>query len=183
MAMGIKAEHSICHVHTQNGLAEALIKRIKFITKPLLQGCKLPSTCWGHAALHVVNLINFRSSAYNIHSKMKLVQGVTPKLSHLFKFGCLVYIPIPPPQQTAMGPLGKIGIYVGYETAYITKYLEPMTGDTYTVHLADCIFDEDHFPFLWGGNQPLDEKIWKSHGQTWGSMRMIHAPMKQMERY
>nr|BAD53525.1 hypothetical protein [Oryza sativa Japonica Group] len=80
-----------------------------------------------------------------------------------------------------MGPLGKIGIYVGYETAYITKYLEPMTGDTHTVHLADCIFDEDHFPFLWGGNQPLDEKIWKSHGQTWGSMRMIHAPMKQME--
>ena len=31
MAMGITVEHSVPHVHTQNGLAEALIKRIKFI--------------------------------------------------------------------------------------------------------------------------------------------------------
>ena len=47
MAMGIKVEHSVPHVHTQNGLAEALIKRIKFIARPLLQGCNLPTTCWG----------------------------------------------------------------------------------------------------------------------------------------
>ena len=36
MAMGIKVEHSVPHVHTQNGLAEALIKRIKVIARPLL---------------------------------------------------------------------------------------------------------------------------------------------------
>ena len=36
MAMGIKVEHSVPHVHTQNGLAEALIKRIKFIAGQLL---------------------------------------------------------------------------------------------------------------------------------------------------
>jgi hypothetical protein len=63
MTMGIKVEHSVLHVHTQNGLAEALIKRIKFIARLLLQGCNLPTTCWGHAVLHAANLSNFRPLA------------------------------------------------------------------------------------------------------------------------
>ena len=37
MAIGIKVEHSIPLVRTQNGLAEALIKRVKFIARPLLR--------------------------------------------------------------------------------------------------------------------------------------------------
>ena len=37
LALGIQVEHSDPHVHTQNGLAESLIKRIKLIAKPLLQ--------------------------------------------------------------------------------------------------------------------------------------------------
>jgi transposase InsO family protein len=36
LAMGIKVEHSVPHVRTQNGLAESLIKRIKWIARPLL---------------------------------------------------------------------------------------------------------------------------------------------------
>jgi hypothetical protein len=31
MALGINVEHSIPNVHTQNGLAESLIKRVKLI--------------------------------------------------------------------------------------------------------------------------------------------------------
>jgi hypothetical protein len=96
-ALGIAVEHSVPHVHTQNGLAKALIKRIKLIARPLLQSCNLPNTCWGHAILHAATLINFRPPAYNIHSPMQLVQGVIPKISHLRKFGCMVYVPIPPP--------------------------------------------------------------------------------------
>jgi hypothetical protein len=30
------------------------------------------------------------------------------------------------------------------------KYLEPLTGDLFTAHYADCIFSEDHFPTLGG---------------------------------
>jgi transposase InsO family protein len=36
MALGIQVQHSIPYVHTQNGLAEALIERVKLITRPLL---------------------------------------------------------------------------------------------------------------------------------------------------
>jgi hypothetical protein len=45
LAMGIDVEHSLPHVHTQNGLAESLIKRIKFIAMPLLQDTRLPTSC------------------------------------------------------------------------------------------------------------------------------------------
>ena len=52
MALGIQVQHSVPYVHTQNGLAESLIKRVKLIARPLLQNCNLPTSCWGHAVLH-----------------------------------------------------------------------------------------------------------------------------------
>jgi hypothetical protein len=52
MAQGIHVKHSVPYVHTQNGLAESLIKRIKLIARPLLHECNLPTFCWGHAVLH-----------------------------------------------------------------------------------------------------------------------------------
>jgi hypothetical protein len=57
MAQGIEVQHSVPYVHTQNGLAESLIKRIKLIARPLLHKCNLPITCWGHAVLQAADLI------------------------------------------------------------------------------------------------------------------------------
>jgi hypothetical protein len=39
LAMGIKVEYLVPHVHTQNGLAESLIKRIKWIARLSIQIC------------------------------------------------------------------------------------------------------------------------------------------------
>jgi hypothetical protein len=66
------------------------------------------------------------------------------------KFDCDVYVPISPPQHTSMGPHQKLGIYVGYESLSITKYLEPRTWDLFMARYADSIFDEEHFPALGG---------------------------------
>lgn len=44
-----------------------------------------------------------------------------------------------------------MGIYVGYESLSIIKYLEPRTGDLFTARYADSIFDKEHFPALGGG--------------------------------
>ena len=158
-AMGIKVEHSVPHVHTQNGLAESLIKRIKWIARPLLQNCKLPTSCWGHVVLHAAALIQLRPTTYHETSPLQLVRGKEPSISHLCIFGSAVYVPIPPPQRTSMGPHWKLGIYVGYETPSIIKYLEPMTGDLHTARYADCVFDEDHFPALGGERHP--EECWE----------------------
>ena len=35
-SIGIEVEHLVAHVHTQNGLAELLIKRLQLIARPLL---------------------------------------------------------------------------------------------------------------------------------------------------
>jgi hypothetical protein len=59
-----------------------------------------------------------------------------------------------------------MGIYVGYETPSIIKYLEPMTGDLHTTRYADCVFDEDHFPALGGEGHPEEcrEIGWNATG-------------------
>ena len=49
-----------------------------------------------------------------------------------------------------MGPHRKLGIYVGYSSLSIIKYLEPLTWNLFTARFADSIFNEDHFPALGG---------------------------------
>ena len=81
---------------------------------------------------------------------MQLVRGNIPNISHLRKFSCIVYVPISLPKRTAMGSHRKLGIYVGYQSPSIIKYLEPLTGDLFTARYANCIFNEDHFSALEG---------------------------------
>jgi len=45
MTLGIQLQHFVPYVHTQNGLVESLIKRIKLVARPLLQNCNLPTSC------------------------------------------------------------------------------------------------------------------------------------------
>ena len=45
----------ISYIHIQNGLAKSLIKRL--IDRPLSKNCKSPTSCWHHAVLQTVNLI------------------------------------------------------------------------------------------------------------------------------
>ena len=46
MLIGINVEHSVAHVHTQNGLTESLIKRLQLIARSLLMKTKLPASTW-----------------------------------------------------------------------------------------------------------------------------------------
>ena len=151
MALGIQVQHSVPYVHTQNGLAESLIKRVKLIARLLLQNCNLPTSCWGHVVLHAADLIQLGPTAYHAISPLQLLRGNTPNISHPWKFGCVVYVPISPPQRTSMGPHRKLGIYVGYQSPSIIKYLEPLIGDVFTARYAGSIFNEDHFSALGGG--------------------------------
>ena len=112
--------------------------------------CKLPTSCWGHAVLHAADLIQLRPTAYHETFPLQLVRGNPSNISHLGKFGCVVYVPVSPPQRTSMGPHRKLGIYVGYSSPSIIQYLEPLTGDLFPARFADYIFNEDHFPALGG---------------------------------
>jgi hypothetical protein len=66
------------------------------------------------------------------------------------------------------GPQRSLGIYVGFESPSIIKYLEPLTGDLHTAQFADSIFNEEHFPALGGGKylarDECREITWESTG-------------------
>jgi hypothetical protein len=123
MAQRIEVQHSVSYVYTQNGLPESLMKRIKLIARPLLQGCNLPTSCRGHAVLHAADLVQLCPTIYYTTSPLQLVRGDQPSISHLWKFGCVVYTPISPPKQTSIGPQRRMGIYVGFQSLSILKYM------------------------------------------------------------
>ena len=58
-----------------------------------------------------------------------------------------------------MSPQRRLGIYVGYESPFIIKYLEPLTGDLFMARFADYHFDESIFPTLGGENKQLENDI------------------------
>ena len=104
MSIGIDVEHSVPHVHTQNGLAEAAIKRLQMVGRALVMRTNIPTSAWVYAILHAAMLIRFRPAARQPFSAYQLVTGYEPNISHLRNFGCAVYVPIAPPLREKMGP-------------------------------------------------------------------------------
>ena len=170
MSIGIDIEHPVPHTHTQNGLAESFIKRLQLIARPLLMKTKLPTSVWGHAILHAASLIRIRPTAYHQFSPLQLVFGQQPNINHLKIFGCAVYVPIAPPQRSKMGPQRRLGIYVGFDSPSIIRYLEPLTGDLFKARFNDCHFNESVFPPLGG------EKSQPEAGQViaWNAINLSH---------
>ena len=162
LANGIEVEHPVPHVHTQNGLAEAAIKRLQMTARALVMRSSLPESAWGYAILHAATLLRLRPITSQPFSAHQLVTGYEPDISHLRIFGCGVYVPISPPLRKKMGPQRRLGIYVGYDSTKIIRYLEPLTGDLFTARFADCHFDETLFPPLGGGetSQQRQELSW-----------------------
>ena len=129
MLIWINIEHHVAHVHTQNGLAKSLIKRLQLIARSLLMKTKLLASTQGHVVMHAASLIRIRPTSYHESSPSQLVLGKQPNISHLRVFGCAVHVPIAPPQRTKMGPQCRLEIYVGFYSPTIIRYLEPLTGD------------------------------------------------------
>ena len=150
MSIGINIEHHVAHVHTQNGLAESLIKRLQLIARPLLMKTKLPTSTWGHAVMHATSLLRIRPTSYYEYSPSQLVLDKQPNISHLRVFGCVVHVPIVPPQR-------RLGIYVGFDSPFIIRYLEPLTGDVFRARFVDFHFNETIFLPLGGEKSILEE--------------------------
>ena len=90
MSIGIDVEHPVPHVHTQNGLAEAAIKRIQMVTRTLVMRTNLPPSAWVHAVLHAAMLIRLRLIATQSFSTQQLVTGYEASISYLRVLGVLL---------------------------------------------------------------------------------------------
>ncbi|KAK9948438.1 hypothetical protein M0R45_004012 [Rubus argutus] len=118
MTLGIEVEHPVAYVHTQNGLAEAFIKRLQMIARTLVMRTKLPVSAWGYAILHAAALVRLRPMATQTLSAYQLVTGYEPDVSHLRVFGCLVNVPIEPPKRSKFGPQKHTGCGDGFKWLY-----------------------------------------------------------------
>ena len=154
MPIGIDVQHPVDHVHSQNGLVESFIKRLQLIARPLLLKSKLPLSTWGHAIIHAANLIRLSPTTNHDLSPLQLAKGYQPNISHLRVFGCVVYVPIAPTHRPKLGPQRRLGIYVGFQSASIINYIEPLMGEVFTARFSYCHFDENIFPPL-GGDKPI----------------------------
>ncbi|GKC99060.1 retrovirus-related pol polyprotein from transposon TNT 1-94 [Tanacetum coccineum] len=175
MSIRISVEHSVAHVHTQNGLAESLIKRIQMTARPMIMKPKLPISAWGHAVLHAATLIRIRPTSHHTYSPLQLVFGQEPNISHLRIFGCVIYVPIAPPQRIKMRSQRRMGIYVGYDSPSIIRYLKPSTRDLFTTRFADCHFDESVFPTLGGDKKQLRSEI------SWNELSLSYLDPRTKE--
>ena len=119
--------------------------------------------------MHVVALICIQPITYHEYSLSQLVLRKQPNIYHLQIFGCVVYVPIAPTQRTKMGPQRRLGVYVGFDSPSIIRYLEPLTGDVFTARFADCHFNESVFPSL-GREKSIPEErreiSWKTSTMT-----------------
>ena len=79
-------------------------------------------------------------------------------------------MPIAPPQRTKMGPQRRLGIYVGFDSPSIIRYLEPLTFDVFTARFPDCHFDETNFPQL--GERRKVHKV--RHDPQWKVTHLSH---------
>jgi hypothetical protein len=185
-ASEIDVEHPIAYVHFQNGIAESLIKQLQVIARPMLMHSNLPPSRWGHTILHVAALIPYRPFAFNATSPHTLALGTTSNISHLRTFGYQVLVPIMGPKQSKHGPRRRKGIYVGFDSNSIIRYLEPTTADVYKARFIDCHFYEDVFSTLDTGkpaNNPKDAKLtWQLDSPFWNDLHtgQAEAEVQQM---
>ncbi|KAL6334268.1 hypothetical protein AAG906_014667 [Vitis piasezkii] len=123
------------------------------------------------AHTHTQNaLVRIQPTTYHEYSPSQLVLGKQPNVSHLRIFGCAVYVPIAPTQRTKMGPQRRLGIYVGFDSPSIIRYLEPLIGDVFTARFANCHFNESIFPSL-GREKSIPEE---RREISWKSSTMSH---------
>ena len=98
--------------------------------------------------MHAASLIRIRPTSYYEYSPSQLALGKQSNISHLRVFGCALHVPIAPPQRSKIGLQRRLGIYVGFDSSSIIRYLEHLKRDVFRVIFADCHFNETVFPLL-----------------------------------
>ena len=150
-ATGITLTYSVAYEHSQNGLAEAFIKKLQLVTRPLLLHAKLPDSFWGHAILHAAALLRLRPTLLNHLTPFELLAGRPPNISHLRIFGCQVWIPTAEPKRKTIGPHRFEALYLGFDSPSIIRYMDLTNGSIQKARFVNCKFVENVFP-----KPPLD---------------------------
>ena len=146
MATGIELTYFVPYEHSQNGLAEAFIKKIQLISRPMLIQANLPSYFWEQAVLYVATFLRYRPTLLNDFSPLELFSGQKPDISHFRVFGCQIWVPTIEPKKITISHHRVEGIYVGFDSPSVIRYLIPETRVLHKARFQNCKFDETVFP-------------------------------------
>ncbi|XP_012853314.1 PREDICTED: uncharacterized protein LOC105972879 [Erythranthe guttata] len=82
-----------------------------------------------------------------------------------------------------MGPQRRLGIYVGFDSPLIIRFLEPMTGNLFIAEFADCHFDETLFIPIGKDIQNIrdNDKQKPIENLTWCEQRLSHLDPRTSE--
>ena len=103
-ASWIEFAYSVAYEHSYNGLAEAFVKKIQLVARPLLLHVNIPSSLWGHAILHAATLLKITLTLLNVQTPPEYLTGRPPNVDHLRTFGCHVWVSVPEPRRLTIGP-------------------------------------------------------------------------------
>jgi hypothetical protein len=153
----ISLTYGVPYEHAQNGLAEAFIKKIQLISRPLLIHAHLPSSFWSHVILHATALLRYRPTMLHEHSPLETLTSHPHSVADFRVFGCRVWVPVPEPKRKTIGIHRQEGIYVGFDFPSIIRWVSPKSGVLHKVRFQNCQFEEKIFPSLTspGPSQPL----------------------------
>ena len=74
-ASGITLTYVAPYEHSQNGIAEAFIKKVQLITRLLIIHAKLPDSFWGHVVIHAATLLQLRPTLLNQQTPYEFLTG------------------------------------------------------------------------------------------------------------
>jgi hypothetical protein len=90
-------------------------KTICEVAKEMMFDQDLPNSLWAEPTSTSMYIQNSCPHAIVKDKTPKEVfSGIKPEVGNLRIFGCLVYIHVPNEKRTKMEPLGKKGVFVGY---------------------------------------------------------------------
>ena len=104
---------------------------------------------WGLVVLHATTLLKLRPTLLNVQTPAELQSGRIPDVSHIKVFGCQVWVPVAEPKRHTIGAHQEEGIYIGFDSPAIIRYLVPATCILLKARFANCRFIESIFPKLY----------------------------------
>jgi hypothetical protein len=111
----IKRQLTMPYNPQQNGVVERKHKTICEVAKEMMFDQDLQNYLWVEAtstAMHIQN--RCPHAILKEKTPEEVFSGIKPEVGNLRIFGCPVYIHVPKEKRTKMEPLGKKGVFVGY---------------------------------------------------------------------
>lgn len=96
--------------------------------------------------MHATTLLKLRPILLNVQTPAELQSGRIHDVSHIRVFGCQVWVHVPEPKRHMVGPHMEEGIYIGFDSPSIIRYLVPATCILLKAMFANCRFIENVFP-------------------------------------